>query len=119
MAYIAAASEARARFGGSRVTGRQDEPAMRRHLVRSDRHDPPVCRGTLARANVEATEGQAHYLGGVMRRAVGDPVHLFNGRDGEWAAASPPCRAARRPSPWRPWCGRKAGMPICGWCSPC
>lgn len=35
---------------------------------------------------VEATEGQAHYLGGVMRRAVGDVVHLFNGRDGEWAA---------------------------------
>lgn len=35
---------------------------------------------------VEATEGQAHYLGGVMRRAVGDTVHLFNGHDGEWAA---------------------------------
>jgi 16S rRNA (uracil1498-N3)-methyltransferase len=35
---------------------------------------------------IEATEGQAHYLGSVMRRAVGDPVHLFNGRDGEWAA---------------------------------
>jgi 16S rRNA (uracil1498-N3)-methyltransferase len=31
------------------------------------------------------TEGQAHYLGGVMRRAVGDPVLVFNGRDGEWA----------------------------------
>jgi 16S rRNA (uracil1498-N3)-methyltransferase len=38
---------------------------------------------------VAATEGQAHYLGGVMRRAVGDAVHLFNGRDGEWA-----CRIA-------------------------
>jgi 16S rRNA (uracil1498-N3)-methyltransferase len=37
-----------------------------------------------AGAVVEATEGQAHYLGGVMRRAVGDAVHLFNGRDGEW-----------------------------------
>jgi 16S rRNA (uracil1498-N3)-methyltransferase len=35
-------------------------------------------------AVIEATEGQAHYLGGVMRRAVGDPIHLFNGRDGEW-----------------------------------
>jgi 16S rRNA (uracil1498-N3)-methyltransferase len=33
---------------------------------------------------IEATEGQTHYLGGVMRRAVGDPVHLFNGRNGEW-----------------------------------
>jgi 16S rRNA (uracil1498-N3)-methyltransferase len=37
-------------------------------------------------AGVEATEGQAHYLGGVMRRAVGDVVHLFNGRDGEWSS---------------------------------
>jgi 16S rRNA (uracil1498-N3)-methyltransferase len=34
---------------------------------------------------IEATESQAHYLGGVMRRVVGDCVHLFNGRDGEWA----------------------------------
>lgn len=33
---------------------------------------------------VPATPGQAHYLGGVMRRAAGDPVLLFNGRDGEW-----------------------------------
>jgi 16S rRNA (uracil1498-N3)-methyltransferase len=35
---------------------------------------------------VEATPGQAHYLGTVMRRAVGETVHLFNGRDGEWSA---------------------------------
>lgn len=27
---------------------------------------------------------QAHYLGAVMRRRPGDPVTLFNGRDGEW-----------------------------------
>ncbi len=27
---------------------------------------------------------QAHYLGAVMRRRIGDPVILFNGRDGEW-----------------------------------
>jgi len=39
-----------------------------------------------AGADVPATEGQAHYLGGVMRRSVGDPVRLFNGRDGEWDA---------------------------------
>jgi len=39
--------------------------------------------------SIEATAGQAHYLGGVMRRAAGDLVHLFNGRDGEWA-----CRIA-------------------------
>jgi 16S rRNA (uracil1498-N3)-methyltransferase len=37
-----------------------------------------------AGAMIEATEGQAHYLGGVMRRTVGDPIQLFNGRDGEW-----------------------------------
>lgn len=35
---------------------------------------------------VPATPGQAHYLGGVMRRTPGDPVLLFNGRDGEWEA---------------------------------
>jgi 16S rRNA (uracil1498-N3)-methyltransferase len=35
---------------------------------------------------VAATPGQAHYLGGVLRRAAGDAVLLFNGRDGEWAA---------------------------------
>jgi 16S rRNA (uracil1498-N3)-methyltransferase len=39
-----------------------------------------------AGATVEATDGQAHYLGGVMRRTVGDIIHLFNGQDGEWAA---------------------------------
>lgn len=35
---------------------------------------------------VAATPAQAHYLGGVLRRAAGDPVLLFNGRDGEWSA---------------------------------
>lgn len=35
-------------------------------------------------AAIPATEGQAHYLGSVMRRAAGDGVTLFNGRDGEW-----------------------------------
>tara|TARA_R110002110_G_scaffold76457_5_gene201447 strand:+ start:349 stop:1074 length:726 start_codon:yes stop_codon:yes gene_type:complete len=35
---------------------------------------------------VEATADQAHYLGRVMRLGVGDPVLLFNGRDGEWRA---------------------------------
>jgi 16S rRNA (uracil1498-N3)-methyltransferase len=37
-----------------------------------------------AGASIEATEGQAHYLGSVMRRSIGDTVRLFNGRDGEW-----------------------------------
>lgn len=35
---------------------------------------------------VAASPAQAHYLGGVLRRAAGDPVLLFNGRDGEWSA---------------------------------
>jgi 16S rRNA (uracil1498-N3)-methyltransferase len=33
---------------------------------------------------VPALPAQAHYLGSVMRRGAGDPVRLFNGRDGEW-----------------------------------
>ena len=37
-------------------------------------------------AQVVLSRDQAHYLGGVMRQGVGDPVGLFNGRDGEWAA---------------------------------
>ncbi len=37
-------------------------------------------------AEVAATPGQAHYLGAVMRRGVGDAVVLFNGVDGEWQA---------------------------------
>jgi len=36
-------------------------------------------------ATIEVSAAQAHYLGSVMRRAVGDTVHLFNGQDGEWA----------------------------------
>jgi len=47
--------------------------------------DAPLASG----ATIEATEAQAHYLGGVMRRSVGDTVNLFNGADGEWA-----CRIA-------------------------
>ncbi|GHG84612.1 16S rRNA (uracil(1498)-N(3))-methyltransferase [Pseudodonghicola xiamenensis] len=34
--------------------------------------------------SVPLSRDQAHYLFGVMRLAVGDPVALFNGRDGEW-----------------------------------
>lgn len=35
---------------------------------------------------VSLAEPQAHYLVNVMRRAAGDEVRLFNGRDGEWQA---------------------------------
>ena len=37
-------------------------------------------------AEIAAGDGQAHYLGVVMRRGVGDAVLLFNGTDGEWRA---------------------------------
>jgi len=39
-----------------------------------------------AGALVRLAEAQAHYLGRVMRCAVGDEVKLFNGVDGEFAA---------------------------------
>jgi 16S rRNA (uracil1498-N3)-methyltransferase len=38
-------------------------------------------------AEITATPAQAHYLGTVMRRGAGDPLRLFNGRDGEFAAS--------------------------------
>jgi 16S rRNA (uracil1498-N3)-methyltransferase len=42
----------------------------------------PLAEGTT----VHATQGQAHYLGTVMRRGPDAPVRLFNGADGEWQA---------------------------------
>ena len=44
--------------------------------------DVPLAEG----ATVEAAPGQAHHLGSVLRRGPGDPVRLFNPRDGEWEA---------------------------------
>lgn len=34
--------------------------------------------------SISLTSDQAHYLFGVMRLGVGDPVSLINGHDGEW-----------------------------------
>jgi 16S rRNA (uracil1498-N3)-methyltransferase len=45
-----------------------------------------VAADLAAGAEIALAEGQAHYLRAVMRRAVGDEVRLFNGRDGEWRA---------------------------------
>ena len=42
--------------------------------------DAAVCAG----APVALSAAQAHYLRHVMRRARGDRIRLFNGRDGEW-----------------------------------
>lgn len=39
-----------------------------------------------AGGTVALTAAQAHYLRNVMRLSPGDPVVLFNGRDGEWDA---------------------------------
>ena len=38
-------------------------------------------------AEVVLDPDQSRYLSQVMRRAVGDEVLLFNGRDGEWRAS--------------------------------
>ena len=45
-----------------------------------------VRESLAAGAVVPATDAQGHYLIHVMRRAHGDEVALFNGRDGEWGA---------------------------------
>lgn len=45
-----------------------------------------VDAGLAAGAEVALTPERAHYAGHVMRRAAGDEVLLFNGRDGEWLA---------------------------------
>lgn len=45
-----------------------------------------VTDALLPGAELPASPAQAHYLGNVMRRSVGDAVRLFNGRDGEWLA---------------------------------
>ncbi|MXQ09297.1 16S rRNA (uracil(1498)-N(3))-methyltransferase [Alphaproteobacteria bacterium GH1-50] len=37
-------------------------------------------------AEITLDRDHAHYLFGVMRRGLGDPVELFNGQDGAWRA---------------------------------
>lgn len=37
--------------------------------------------------DIDLSTEQSHYVAHVMRRSVGDPVLLFNGRDGEWQGA--------------------------------
>lgn len=37
-------------------------------------------------ARIDLPPNQAHFLGTVMRKKVGDQVRLFNGEDGEWLA---------------------------------
>ncbi len=44
--------------------------------------DAPLTRG----AEIALSREHAHYLRTVMRRAVGDAIGVFNGREGEWRA---------------------------------
>lgn len=37
-------------------------------------------------AQLTLSAEQAHYLTSVMRKTVGEPLHIFNGTDGEWLA---------------------------------
>lgn len=51
---------------------------------------------SLAEGNaLYASPAQAHYLGQVLRRGIGDAVRLFNGRDGEWQARITELRHSR------------------------
>ena len=43
-----------------------------------------VSNDLAAEVEVDLLPDQARYVAQVMRRAVGDPILLFNGRDGEW-----------------------------------
>ncbi len=45
--------------------------------------DAPLSDGGV----ISLDRNQANYLGNVMRLSSGDPVLVFNGRDGEWQAA--------------------------------
>ena len=46
-------------------------------------------------ADIAASPAQAHHLGTVMRRGVGDDVRVFNGRDGEFSATIETLRRER------------------------
>lgn len=45
--------------------------------------DTPLCGGGV----VPLSESQVHYLGNVLRLQDGNPVRVFNGRDGEWVGS--------------------------------
>ena len=48
--------------------------------------DVPLAEG----AEVALDRARLHYLGHVLRRRAGEPVLVFNGRDGEWRAVLEP-----------------------------
>src|SRR5437899_1900297 len=58
-------------------------------MARYDFHSPRlyVDEPLAAGAAITLEPSQAHYLADVLRLKPGDPVLVFNGRDGEWRAA--------------------------------
>jgi 16S rRNA (uracil1498-N3)-methyltransferase len=58
-------------------------------LARYDFHSPRlyVDQALAVQAEIALGRSQAHYLQNVLRLKPGDPVLVFNGRDGEWRAA--------------------------------
>jgi 16S rRNA (uracil1498-N3)-methyltransferase len=65
-------------------TGLADEIAMARYDFRSPRLF--VAAPLRPGATVPLDAAQGHYLTGVLRLEPGDPVLIFNGKDGEWQA---------------------------------
>ena len=76
------------------VSSLRSHPALRPgHLIRNpmSRYDFRTPRlyvdvALAAGAAVALDGAQANYLGNVLRLKAGDPVLVFNGRDGEWRA---------------------------------
>lgn len=54
--------------------------------MRADYTLPRLYLDAPLTGDIDLSREQAHYLGTVLRKRVGDRVRLFNGRDGEWAA---------------------------------
>jgi 16S rRNA (uracil1498-N3)-methyltransferase len=70
------------------IAARAEEHKMARQSKTTERTPPRLyVTGELRAGEPFVLSGdQAHYLGAVMRRKPGDPVLVFNGRDGEWLA---------------------------------
>lgn len=54
--------------------------------MRADYTLPRLYLNETLDGDIDLSREQAHYLGTVLRKRIGDRVRLFNGRDGEWAA---------------------------------
>ena len=54
--------------------------------MRADYTLPRLYLDAAIEGEIDLPRDQAHYLGSVLRKRVGDRVRVFNARDGEWAA---------------------------------